>query len=762
MATISAETKEKVYSVPKWLGLNEHPDGDTRLKLGEASKMINWKVTRDGNLKRRPGSEIIAGLCTSYSISISPNIERIMSFENENEKLVVYSQTSAARKPGVVSLVGYSGSVEKGVWQGIDATIEDGVMTESLEHAFVISGGVLKMQNDVDGDEMTVAALIQELSELEEGEFLYVETTEAPYAINADCVSREDGKIILGGFLLSAVPSETSQPVAGMWSGYAGGKPRFLAACNGKIWSLWNPTTQTFTREYLGDVATNKGVNFIPFGGDIYIQNGYEYYVYNGTSVSVVDGYIPLVCIAIGPLDTDTDGDSTPDTASNAGELTGELVNRLTPKRRVWISPDGTNTTFQMPETGLKSIDNVIDLTTGYPVVDGWTSDPTNGTITFTTAPAKAVNSYEVQYSAFSHSDTGHSDIPDYRAQVTGCLYSELYSGNTDSGLFFYGDGTNRILYTGMDYDGMPRADYFPDQYEARIGDSNTPVTNLVRHYSELVCYKPRECYTANYGTVELATGDLTTAIYITPVNRDKGNEALGQVRLVNNNPVTCCGGELYHWVNNSRYTSNLTRDERQAKRISDRIQASIKELDLTKCIMWDDNDNQEFYVVHNGIALVWNYAVDVWYRYNNFPAVRMCNFQGDVFIGTPDGLILRLTYDKQTDAGTAIKAKWESGAIDFGASHLRKYSSTLWVGLKPEKGTSVDVCVETDRKNTFKDKVASSEKAKIAGQPFAVRSKIKAKKFVYYRLLLSVEEIMPAVTVTNVDIRVRQTGYAK
>jgi len=85
-----------------------------------------------------------------------------------------------------------------------------------------------------------------------------------------------------------------------------------------------------------------------------------------------------------------------------------------------------------------------------------------------------------------------------------------------------------------------------------------------------------------------------------------------------------------------------------------------------------------------------------------------------------------------------------------------------LWVGLKPEEGTSVDVCVETDRKNTFREKIVSSTKAKVPGEPFAVRSKIKAKKFVYYRLLLSVDEIMPAVTVTNVDFRVRQTGYAK
>ena len=177
---------------------------------------------------------------------------------------------------------------------------------------------------------------------------------------------------------------------------------------------------------------------------------------------------------------------------------------------------------------------------------------------------------------------------------------------------------------------------------------------------------------------------------------------------------------------------------------------------------MWDDNDGQEFYISSNGVTLVWNYVTDTWYRYDGLDAVIMCNFQGDVIIGTSGGKIFRLTYDKQTDDGIPIKAEWESGSMSFGASNMRKYSSMMWVSLKPVEGTSVDVCVETDRKNTFRDKIVSSDKAKVPGQPFSVRSKIKAKKFVFYKLLLSVDKKMPAVTITNVDFRVRQTGYSK
>ena len=742
MATISAPNNEKVYSISKWGGLNEHPDGDTRLKLGEASKMVNWKITRDGNLKRRPGIRGVMGLRETYVTDIAASIQYLTTFASGDDKIEIFTGASVDIVPGVVVLTGAGGTVQDGVYSGIRAKTRNGKLIAEHGSSFFIEDGVLGTAGA--GEIVTVSELETRLAALETGSYLYVEYEEAPFAVNAECLVEQSGQYRLGGYAVAAKPYDgVKYPVAGLWAGYAGGTKCMLAACNGVIWNIYDPEDDVLMRVPIGEINTDKGVNFIPFDNKVYIQNGYEYYVYDGEEISEVEGYRPLIAISIGPVGTSDAG----------GELTGEYINRLNGERRVWISPDGTNTSFMLPESNLSAVDYVIDLATGEEVTTGWSADTTTGTVTFTTAPARAVNSYEI----------GYSVSVNYRSDVTANLYAELFSGNTDSGLFFYGDGTNRVLYTGMDYNGQPRADYFPDQYEARIGDDNTPVSSLTRHGGVLLAFKPGgECWAMSYGTMQLATGDMTVAIYVQPVNRDIGNDAFGPVMLVENNPVTCCRGELYQWKNSSYYTSNLTRDERQAQRISDRIQKSIKEIDFARCIMWDDNDNQEFYITQGGIALVWNYAADTWYRYEHFDAVKMCGFQGNILIGTSDGKIVQLTGEASSDEGIAIEAEWESGAIDFGASHLRKYSSMLWVGLKPEEGTSVDVCVETDRKNTFREKIVSSTKAKVPGEPFMVRSKIKAKKFVYYRLLLSAKEIMPAVTVTNVDFRVRQTGYAK
>lgn len=723
MAKISANTNEKVYSIPKWLGLNEHPDGLTGLKMGEACTMDNWRITRDGHLKRRPNTALLKGLRQSYQLEEDSTATTFGPFKSD-DPLLWYSVANILTDPGFV---------------------------------------VLDSSADT-----TVGAAAETASEWLAGDRMYGKFDDHPYAFTKDSFVYDSAKeeYTLSLYLVESVPTVSAErPVAGMWSGYCAGKQCFLAACDGKLYNLYNASIDSFQRDLIGALDTTKKVSFIPFAGKVYILNGSEYYEYDGTNLTPVAGYVPLIAIAIGPLDVDADENGTMDTASNPGELTGEYVNRLTPKRRVWISPDGTNGTFQLPETGLKSIDYVKNLSTNGNLDSGWTGTPSTGQVAFSITLDKAVNSYEIGYTVYCHSDSGYSSLPDYRGQVTGNLFYELFSGTTDTRIFIYGDGTNRTIYSGMDYDGMPRADYFPDQYEARIGDSNTPITGMIRHYSSLIVYKPNECWAVQHGVVELATNDLTPAIYSQPVNRDIGNAAPGQVRLVNNNPVTFFSHDLYSWSNSSYYTSNLSRDERQARRISDRVHNTLKSFKPELTMMWDDNDHQEFYIGYGNHCLVWNYANDTWYKYVfPFTVSCMCNFQGELYIGTPNGSVIWMSDSVAVsgDDGWPIEAYWISGAMDFGADYMRKFSSMLWVGIAPQDGTSVDVTLFTDRKDTYRTKVVYSNKAKTEFSPFVTRIKLKAKKFEYYYLGLGISEKMPPTIVTNVDFRVRTTGYAR
>ena len=603
MASITGAADERIFRLERWLGLHECPDGDTKLKLGEASVIRNFRVTRDGNLQKRPGYKTLI-------------------------------------------------------------TLSEG------------------------------------------------------------------------------------NPVRGMWTGFVADVERFIVACGGKLYSVWDGTD--FTASEIGTVDTTGSVFMFGYGGKLYIMDGHKYREWDGTTYAEVNGYTPLIMTELEP--------------GGAGN-TAEGINKLTAKRRVWISPDGTATVFNLPEKGIASVDKISYTATGtvIPTTD-YTADNVSGTITFTTAPTTGVNTIEVEYSASAS----------FRSQVEGMRYAELYNGAQDSRVFLYGDGTNKALYSGLDYNGQQRADYFPDLNEIAVGDENTPITGMIRHFSQLVCYKSNSTWQISATTTTLADGNTITAYYVTPTNKIIGNAAMGQVQLVLNSPFALFGNDLYEWSNSSYYTSNLTRDERQAKRISDRIYSTLSKFNTANCICYDDNDAQEYYICHGTDALVYNYAANAWYYYTDFDAQRLCSFHGTLFIGTSSGHFAEFSEDYRTNDGAAIKAYWESGSIDFGRNYQHKYAAMLWLGIKPQEKSSLTVTVQTDKSISYAEKLLTSTffgftafnfadvKFTVNQRPQISRIKIKAKKFVYYKLIFFDESLDGTCTVVASDIRVRFTGYAK
>ena len=609
MAGITGSANERVFQIRAWGGLNENPDGDTKLKMGEAAVLRNFRVTRDGNLQRRPGSRAIAAL-------------------------------------------------------------------------------------------------------LPEG--------------------------------------EEAGPVRGVWNGNVGGVEQLIAACGGRLWKLWDDEAGAFIKEEIGSIETEREIHFFGFDNNLYIINGAEYKVWDGNTLADVEGYRPLVTVSVPP--------------SGGGE-TLEQVNKLCGARRCWFSPDGESGVFQLPEKGILSLDYVKDLSTGEALdPSAYTADTEAGTVTFSQAPAMGTNTMEI----------GWTMAESFRDQVLNMRWGELYAGSQDTRIFLYGDGSNRAIYSGLDYDGKPRADYFPDLNEVSVGDANTPITGMIRHYSRLSCFKSDSAWTIEYGAVTLTDGAQTEAFYVTPVNRAIGNAAPGQVRLVLNSPRTLHGSDVYEWKNYSAYSANLTHDERQAKRISDRVYATLRQFDLESCYCYDDNWAQEYYICHNGRALVHNYAADAWYYYEDFDAVCMANFRGELLYGTSDGRLMHFSTDYLSNDGRAIDAYWESGSMSFGQDYQRKYAAMLWVGVKPESSAEVEVTVQTDRSSSYTEKLVTSSLANFAHVNFAKwsfatnrkpqmsRLKIKAKKFVFYKLIFRTSAADSTVTILAADIRVRFTGYAK
>lgn len=709
MASIQGRTDEKIFMALEWKGLHEAPSGDSKLDLGEAAAMRNFQVTRDGNMRKRPGLDMVAGL-GDYVVSFGA--EETARVDTHVCSQLTMHQTISVDGNGFLTVSGAQAVVSADNWE----TYVGYFWAYNKYYTWKL----VRVEYDRQAD--TYTWIMRRASAVLDSASLYI-----------------------------------NDSVTGLWSGNVNGYEYVMAAWRGDLYRLYKSGTG-WVKVFIGHIdqgfhEEQQYATMFGFDRKLYILGYGAYLEWDGTTLKEVEGYRPLVSVSI---------------AGTSGGTLLEEINKLNGLRRVWISSDGTATTFAMPEQGLASVDKVFlreAPDTPLVVNTDYTVNLTDGTVTFTTAPVAGVNSYEIWYSV---SETG-------RASVEKMQFCEFFNGQNDNRLFLYGDGSNQAIYSGLDYDGNPRADYFPDTNILSVGDANTPITGMIRHFSRLLVYKSRSAYSVQYSITTLPDNTTTAAFYVVSLNREIGNSAPGQVRLVNNYPLALHGDDLYEWKNNASYVSNLTADERQAQRISDRIYNTLRAFRAKQCYCYDNNDSQEYYICNrDGEALVWNYAADAWFFYDHFPAQCMCSFNGDLYVGDDEGRVHRLDEFVRSDNGTPFRCYWESGSMAFNREYMRKYSAMLWVGLKPENKAQVTVTVQTDRKSLHSEKIAASSMMTFSGadfrhwsfntnsKPHEKRLKIKAKKFVFYKLLFSQESADLTATILNAEMRIRYTGYTR
>lgn len=547
-------------------------------------------------------------------------------------------------------------------------------------------------------------------------------------------ISKEYCLQIRPGTHTAVTLSETGSPVRGMWTGYVGGTEYTLAACGGHIWNVSGMTGGVDLGTLTDDDTTFFGMN-----GNVYILNGHEYKYWDGSAqIQDVEGYVPCVVTAASP---------------SGGGTALENYNLLSSSRRQRFSADGTSNEFHLTEYPITGVSKV---TVNGAQTSAYSVEVTSGVITFTNAPAKGQSNVEITYSVTA----------DERDLICAKRFHEFYNGTTDTRVFLYGDGSNIALYSGVDENGVSRADYFPALNELQVGTSNTPITGMIRHYSRMLAYKPDETYKIEYSSTTLADGSVIAGFYVKPINRELGHEAMGQVYLCDNNPMALCAGAAYEW---KIYYSTATVDERSAKRVSERVETSLQSMDFKSCITFDDNWNYEYWISCNGTALIYNYAVDVWYKYTGLPNITCFTLLHNLlYFGTDDGRIVVQSTAYRGDDGANIAAYWESGSMDFDASWRKKWSKELFVGLRATGDSALTVTAMSDVKGEYYSKelalsVNGFDHIDFAHFSFlfrttqkSIRARIRVPRFRVYKLVFSSDSNRHTATVTDVVIMTR------
>ena len=179
---------------------------------------------------------------------------------------------------------------------------------------------------------------------------------------------------------------------------------------------LWDnfpsvPENPTVLLETMNNIKSS----FFIFSDKVYINDGENYLVYDGTLREVKDdAFIPTTTRGRNP---------------SGGGTIHQDINLLQPKRKNQFVADGTSKDYQLDATEIDSVDEVYingELTTDYTV------SLVLGKVTFNTAPEKSTLGTDNVTIVFSKATAGYID------RISKCTISQVF----DNRVFFTGNDT--------------------------------------------------------------------------------------------------------------------------------------------------------------------------------------------------------------------------------------------------------------------------------------------------------------------------------
>ncbi|MBS4200276.1 hypothetical protein KHA93_11605 [Bacillus sp. FJAT-49732] len=513
--------------------------------------------------------------------------------------------------------------------------------------------------------------------------------------------------------------------------------------------------------------VSNNRTSFFVMNGKCYIMDGVNYLEYDGTTVKAVTPYIPTISISKDP---------------EGGGIPYEDFNLLGSGFKDSFSADGTATVFQLSLTGLATtkLTAVVNGTT-MNEDSGFTVDRSTGKVTFSTAPDKGTNNVVI---------TAYKTQSGFPERIKKCRLHVLFGGSNDTRVFVSGNkDMPEYIWSSELYDPS----YFPENRFYKYWDK---VMGFSKQYDYLVVERANGKHQI---TFDLSDG--VSSFPSKPINDQVGTIATNSIQIVENNPVSLARDGIYMLV-----ASNV-RDERNVQRISEAVDAKLlREPNLENAISIDYD--QKYWLAVNGNVYVFDYAIDEWYLYDNIHADCFIEMNGDLYFGSSvNGLIYR--FKKETDMfpynddGKFINAYWKSAKIGFGSAERNKLIQKLFATIAPGKHTSCDFYYVSDKvsfprneenlpdysimhygKSFYNDKIFDAKTEFInstrtelfdystfiyslfsynaSEQPTMIVKKVKAKKVVYYQLVIQNNRIDESLKIESLGLKYILQNYRK
>lgn len=518
---------------------------------------------------------------------------------------------------------------------------------------------------------------------------------------------------------------------------------------------LWNNFPST--PEQTGDITTlksnmnNEKSSFVIFNEKLYIVDGSNYLVYDGTTLKNVSDdnpYIPTTTISRSP--------------SGGGEPYQD-VNVLQPSRRNSFIADGTSTEYYLDTT---NIDSVVEVKVNDTVVAStdYTVNISAGKITFTTAPsAPTLSGTDNVIITFSKSITGYIDRiskctkmvvfdrrlffsgnPDYPNAV---FHSQLNTPNYVSDLAYYQDGTdeseikalvvgNNILWVFKEPSQERDTIFYHTATTDSIGKVYPNFQGNVSTgcYSDAINYKDDIVFLSKTGLEGISSNDIASQQLLSHKSSLVDNKLVNEENF-NLSMMTEWNGYLLILVNSHIYLGDI----------------------------------RQLYQSVNGYEYEWYY-----WEIENTSATILKEYKGNLYIGAEDGSIF--VVDGSNDNGETIESYWTTPMDNFGYGN--KYKTTNKRGgvakIKTIPNGKIKVAERTNKstENKFIKEYASGgfdfENIDFTNLEFSTDTtsniiyKIKEKKWVELQLKFYSDELDKPFGIYGSIIEAFVGGYVK
>lgn len=424
--------------------------------------------------------------------------------------------------------------------------------------------------------------------------------------------------------------------------------------------------------------------------GKLWILDGTNYLVYDGTTVTLVSASatIPVILIARAP---------------SGGGTTLDPVNLLQPKRTVKFLGTVSDTVYYLPSTDLDAALVTVKKMTSAGVFADWventnfTVNRTTGAVTFSVAPGLSpVTGEDNVYVTYAKTVIGYAD------RINKCDISVLYGVNGARDRLFISGNTTYPNYDW--YCQINDPTYFGDLNYSVIGTDSSAIVNYSVVNECLVTHKGNAENGANAVLRKGSLVDSKAVFTLEGSYQTSGALAKHSFATLENEPI---------YVTTDKNASAITPSDVLGERFSQErsyyiTKALEQETSLSSayaCVF------ERFYVLAVGSNI---YLLDgsqgyfeknrpystrqyECYYFPNISARILWEENGELHFGTADGKIKKFDKTSNNDEGVAISAYWDTPELD-GKSFADK-KTFVYVGVRlasaPRTGIRISAKVQ-------------------------------------------------------------------